>query len=337
MGTQKYCVYNQTRESFLSLGVTQAETPGDGKTALVQAPHVAAGAGLWMTTVHGSPEGDDQAAFDLLFLDKDHRILQQVESFPVTKTDPVDWEAASALALPPHTIYSSQTQIGDQLVICVAEEMGKHFRPLAQNVGSTVPLSATKQPISGAGMANETEGSGTATSAARSQQMKRALERLDERERAEEEAEDEGRKVSVFGKFFRWLSSDRRRSRRHPLPGLVAYYWTGGAPQAFHIGNISSYGLFLLTEERWFPGTLIQMTLQRVDTSGEDPGDTIAVHSKVVRWDDDGVGLSFLHSRLGEGRHGKDLAEYGADKKSLDAFILSLNLNGAEGDHRSRR
>jgi hypothetical protein len=32
-------------------------------------------------------------------------------------------QASSVLELPTHTIYTSQTQPGDQLVICVAEEM----------------------------------------------------------------------------------------------------------------------------------------------------------------------------------------------------------------------
>jgi hypothetical protein len=31
------------------------------------------------------------------------------------------------LELPTHTIYSSQTQMGDQLVICAAEEMEQHL------------------------------------------------------------------------------------------------------------------------------------------------------------------------------------------------------------------
>jgi hypothetical protein len=37
-------------------------------------------------------------------------------------------QAESVLELPTHTIYSSQTQPGDQLVICVAEEMEHRLR-----------------------------------------------------------------------------------------------------------------------------------------------------------------------------------------------------------------
>ena len=90
--------------------------------------------------------------------------------------------------------------------------------------------------------------------------------------------------------FLRWLSTDRRGSKRHPLPGLVAYYWTGGAPQAFHIADISTNGLYLLTDERWFPGTMILMTLQRTNTDGDDPDDFISVS-------DEGDSLGHRRSR----------------------------------------
>ena len=36
-------------------------------------------------------------------------------------------DAASALVLPVHTIYSSQTQPGDQLLICAVEEIATRF------------------------------------------------------------------------------------------------------------------------------------------------------------------------------------------------------------------
>jgi hypothetical protein len=48
------------------------------------------------------------------------------------------------------------------------------------------------------------------------------------------------------------------------------------------------------TEERWMPGTIIRMTLQLIDTKGEDPTDTITVHSRVVRWGPDGEGFEFV-------------------------------------------
>jgi hypothetical protein len=118
-----------------------------------------------------------------------------------------------------------------------------------------------------------------------------------------------------------WLSSDRRRAHRQPLPGLVAYYWTGSAPRAYQIADISSSGFYLLTEERWFPGTMVLMTLQRTDSGGQNLDDSIAVQSRVVRWGSDGLGLAFV---LASPNNGESLREHGADKKSLDRFLARL-------------
>jgi hypothetical protein len=46
----------------------------------------------------------------------------------------------------------------------------------------------------------------------------------------------------------------------------------------------------VVTEERWYPGTLILMTLQEADAEEEGVGRAIAVHSRAVRWGNDGVG-----------------------------------------------
>ena len=121
-----------------------------------------------------------------------------------------------------------------------------------------------------------------------------------------------------------WLSSDRRRAQRTPLPGLVAYYWTGSAPRAYQIADISSTGFYLLTEERWFPGTMVLMTLQRTDSSGQNLDDSIAVQSRVVRWGSDGLGLAFVLSKYVDSRDTDALRQHGADKKTLEKFLARM-------------
>lgn len=121
-----------------------------------------------------------------------------------------------------------------------------------------------------------------------------------------------------------WLSSDRRRAQRTPLPGLVAYYWTGSAPRAYQIADISSTGFYLLTEERWFPGTMVLMTLQRTDSSGQNLDDSIAVQSRVVRWGSDGLGLAFVLSKYVDSHDTESLRQHGADKKSLEKFLARM-------------
>lgn len=125
-----------------------------------------------------------------------------------------------------------------------------------------------------------------------------------------------------------WLSSDRRRAPRQPLPGLVAYYWTGSAPRAYQIADISTTGFYLLTEERWYPGTMVLMTLQRTDSDGHNLEDSIAVQSLVVRWGSDGLGLAFVLLPAGESLETQRLR--GADKKSLESFLARLKQTRGE-------
>jgi len=137
-------------------------------------------------------------------------------------------------------------------------------------------------------------------------------------------------KTNTFTTWLKnWLSSDRRRSHRQPLPGLVAYYWTGSAPRAYQIADISSTGFYLLTEERWYPGTIVLMTLQRTDSDGQNMDDSIAVQSLVVRWGSDGLGLAFVLARSMDGDADR-LRQHGADKKTLERFLARLKQTPRE-------
>ncbi len=129
-------------------------------------------------------------------------------------------------------------------------------------------------------------------------------------------------KASLLKTWLRnWLSSERRLSPRQPLPTLIAYYFTGGPPRAYQIADISSKGFYLLTEERWCPGTLVRMTLQRTDSAGGNLDDSIAVQSLIVRQVDDGMGLEFI---VPKAHQNESHRENGADKKSLERFLSKL-------------
>jgi hypothetical protein len=108
-------------------------------------------------------------------------------------------------------------------------------------------------------------------------------------------------------------------------PLLVAYYWDGDAPMSHQIQNISSTGFYLSTKERWLPGTMVTMTLQRTDIalghSGTEP--YIAVLSKVVRMDKDGVGFAFIPLEPQEGSP----KSRPVGKKALIRFVEQLKLD----------
>jgi hypothetical protein len=122
----------------------------------------------------------------------------------------------------------------------------------------------------------------------------------------------------LLGKVF---SRDRRLAERKQSPELSAFYWTGAAPVDHSIRDISSTGLYLLTEERWYPGTVVMMTLQKKDQPENSPERAIAVQSKTVRWGTDGVGLQFILPDAGLRRDSQSTHAEGADRKTLEKFL----------------
>jgi hypothetical protein len=82
--------------------------------------------------------------------------------------------------------------------------------------------------------------------------------------------------------------------------------------------------LYVVTEERWYPGTLILMTLQ-AGVDGQDSFEhSISVHSRAVRWGNDGVGLQFIPQDAPAARSGLNPLENGANKRDLDQFLERL-------------
>ena len=134
MQIQKYCVYNQTRESFLSLGVAAADTPMARLKGLIGKLTLGLDEGLWIVPSRGIHTVGVLFPLDLVYLDEGHKVIHVVESFPTFRISPLIAQAASVLELSTHTIYSSQTQPGDQLIICVAEEMEQRLRMSAPNL-----------------------------------------------------------------------------------------------------------------------------------------------------------------------------------------------------------
>ncbi len=131
MERRTYCVYNQTRECFLSLGVTLADTSFTRLKGLIGRFNMRSDDGLWVIPAKGVSTWGVLFPLDLIYLDETYRVIYVTEHYPRFKFAPLRVHAASVLELPTHTIYSSQTQPGDQLVICAAEEIEQR---LMQNV-----------------------------------------------------------------------------------------------------------------------------------------------------------------------------------------------------------
>ncbi len=92
----------------------------------------------------------------------------------------------------------------------------------------------------------------------------------------------------------RHAQPDRRRAERRMSPELAAYLWNGSLQQQATIRDISSTGLYLLTRERWAPGDMVSLTLQRRGPLEGNFERRVAVQAQAVRWGEDGIALSFV-------------------------------------------
>jgi hypothetical protein len=122
------CVFNQTRESFLSLCVTAADSHFARLRGLVGRLRLKADEGIWVVPSQGVHTIGVLFAVDLIYLDAGNRVIYLAESFGTFRIGPVKTNCASVLELPARTIYLSQTQLGDQLLICSQEEMEEYLR-----------------------------------------------------------------------------------------------------------------------------------------------------------------------------------------------------------------
>jgi hypothetical protein len=329
MESRRLCAYNQTRECFLGLEVSIADLAYTDLKSRLRRLALKSGEGFWMTPFKGIPETDMLAPLDLIYLNEECKVTDVVESYPTFRVSPSSPPPASILALPIHSIYSSQTQLGDQLVLCVAEEMEGRLERFSGSgsdgggIQSAVLLRGQPLWSGGPGVMELEDRSGS--------------ERPKSGQSYEMDLIEPGMQDIKPPRSWlqRWWSPDPRKApelRKAPrgvVPGLAAYYWTGASPKAHQIRDISSTGLYVVTEERWYPGTLILMTLQEADKGEEGAGLVLSVHSRAVRWGNDGVGLQLIPQDSPDARSEMNPLTKGANKKELDEFLERLRkVNG---------
>ncbi|HKF49491.1 MAG TPA: PilZ domain-containing protein [Terracidiphilus sp.] len=137
MNTKRYCVYNETNECFLSLEVSLGDnTIAQLKRVFGKGP-LGPDEGCWIIKPSGLQTLRLFSSRDLIYLDAEQKVVNVLESFPPFRMAPVEMGAASLLDLPVSTVQCSQTQPGNQLVICEAEEMQFHLRPAPGQSTST--------------------------------------------------------------------------------------------------------------------------------------------------------------------------------------------------------
>ncbi len=99
--------------------------------------------------------------------------------------------------------------------------------------------------------------------------------------------------AASFGWLEKFLAPEADRAERRRVDQFAAYRWNGESLSQDSVRDISSTGLYLLTRERWEPGTILTLTLQREGSLDLDPARRITTQAKVVRCGPDGAGSRF--------------------------------------------
>jgi hypothetical protein len=345
-GVERHCAYNHTKGRFLGADVDVADLAVADLDDRMPTLTPRSGAGLWLVPFRGISATSVRVPVDLVYLDRNYIVIDTVASFPISTASASSSAAASVLVLPARTIASTQTQKGDQLIVCDPETM-KAFLEQAdvptveagavQAAGPVESASAgVEEPTRvGAGRVLQWQDRSRATAVGQEAIVEepaveqRPVEVQPPIQQSPEPAPAVAPQTKTAKPAKNWLqrllSPDPvlpRKAERESLPGLTAYFFTGGAPVAHEIRDISLSGLYVVTEERWYPGTTVMMTLtDRSDTTHER---SISLYATAVRWGADGVGVRFILQDAKKQRQGNVSTAEGVGVKQLEQFLQSL-------------
>ena len=132
-------------------------------------------------------------------------------------------------------------------------------------------------------------------------------------------------KDPLMKRLMRWIVPDQRVANRHSMPPVVVYLGLIRSSKVYKIGDISIAGFYMLTEERWIPGTGFPVTLERTDENAQ--GETLTVFSTAVRNGTDGVGFTFLMPADDEQHPGEAHGTTRMDLTQLAQFLNGLPLS----------
>lgn len=339
----RYCAYDLTRGRFLSTEIEAA----DFSPLVLQDRLPTLGPGsrgaLWLSPYRGLSPTNFRFPIDLVMLDQRCAVLSVTESYPISLGSETGVPAASALILPAHTVASVGVRAGDQLILCTPEEMKGNLRSLM--AAEPRPVVSSNAPDDPAGDSDirtfrlRSLGNAVYWSDRTKTALPIDMAELEPVRPSEPTAPHDQERWAIaeqFGWnrpaptpqknwFQRWRSKkepeDPRGGLRETLPGLVAHFFTGGRPAAHGIRNISTTGIYVLTEERWYLGTIIRMTLSdRLEKSFER---SLTLNAKVVRWGNDGVGLQFMLRHKGDRVAAEEDISGGMTDELLEQFLRS--------------
>jgi hypothetical protein len=131
-------------------------------------------------------------------------------------------------------------------------------------------------------------------------------------------------KNPLVTRFLRWLYPEQRKKERRFVP-LFAYFGTVCSSQPYEVGDISAVGFYMITPERWLPGSPFPVTLQRTDADLTEQDGSISVQARVVRSGSNGVGFEFVLEDSQNTPAGS-MPGCAATQEDMDRFLRAIQL-----------
>ena len=111
------CVFNQTRQSFLSYRITVADTHLRRMVGMLGRRKSNGGEGLLVVPSKGIHTIGMLFPIDVVYLDEECRVIHLIEHLAPFSVTPIRRNCDSVLQLPIRSIYQSRTQVEDHLII----------------------------------------------------------------------------------------------------------------------------------------------------------------------------------------------------------------------------
>lgn len=108
---------------------------------------------------------------------------------------------------------------------------------------------------------------------------------------------------------------------------LDASYPTGSGEKLVRVRDVSSTGLYILTDDRWAPGTRFTLTVQKW-TLQQKAQPALRLEVRVVRHGKDGAGLAFVHEGI-DAAIWSDLVRYALRRMAITDSLQMLCLSRA--------
>jgi len=256
-------IFNPTERTIVTPDVVEMDTGCETFKAVALRLKDIATTGIWLNPYRGIPKVSWMPDLDIVYLDEQFQVLRSIESFRQSTMNLPEMAAASAVVLPAGRLSAARIQFGDQLEL--------HEVATGARRGESAPAETSVVDEKAEGSAQGRDRAGGLAKG-----LKNFFRGLlgDKREDPKEE------------------SSDRRKGKRHVIPGSMAYFSIGN-PRPQEVSNISTEGFYVRTADRWSEGTSFLVGLQIVNPVSREVEAMISVQSKVVRTGTDGVGFVY--------------------------------------------